>query len=81
MNKFLSILLFTLVIACSKAEADHSDNGKCLDEIKHWNSLTSAQQEQADAKAKRNEGTNAWANGDKEACETAYTQAIILATD
>ena len=81
MNKFLSILLFTLVIACSKAEADHSDNGKCLDEIKHWNLLTSAQQEQADAKAKRNEGTNAWASGDKEACETAYTQAIILATD
>ena len=81
MNKLLLIALFGLLIACSKAEADHSDNGKCLDEIKHWNSLTEAQKSEADAKAKRDEGSNAWATGDKEACETAYTQAITLATD
>ena len=81
MNKLLLIALFGLLIACSKAEADHSDNGKCLDEIKHWNSLTEAQKSEADAKAKRDDGTNAWASGDKEACETAYTQAITLATD
>ena len=75
------IALFGLLVACSTADADHSDNGKCLDEIKHWNGLTEAQKSEADAKAKRDEGTNAWASGDKEACETAYTQAITLATD
>ena len=79
MKKILATVIITLFTL--PTFADHSDNGKCLDEIKHWNSLTSAQQEQADAKAKRNEGTNAWASGDKEACETAYTQAITLATD
>ena len=63
------------------ASADHSDDGKCLDEIKHWNSLSGAQKNEADAKAKRDEGTNQWAQGNKEACETAYTEAIILATD
>ena len=81
MKKLLLIALFGLLIACSKAEADHSDNGKCLDEIKHWNSLTEAQQSETDAVAKRDEGSNAWASGDKEKCETAYTQAITLATD
>ena len=82
MKKLLLIALFGLLVACSTpAEADHSDNGKCLDEIKHWNSLTGAQKKEADAVAKRDEGANAWASGDKEACETAYTQAITLATD
>ena len=81
MKKLLLISAFALLIGCSQAEADHSDNGKCLDEIKHWNSLTDAQKSEADAVAKRDEGSNAWATGDKEKCETAYTQAIILATD
>jgi hypothetical protein len=70
-----------LLIGCSQAEADHSDNGKCLDEIKHWNSLTDAQKNEADAKAKRDEGANHWAQGDKAECEADYKQAIILATD
>jgi hypothetical protein len=70
-----------LLIGCSQAEADHSDNGKCLDEIKHWNSLTDAQKSEADAKAKRDEGANHWAQGDKAECEADYKQAIILATD
>ena len=81
MKKLLLIALFGLLIACSKAEADHSDNGKCLDEIKHWNGLTESQKSETDAVAKRDEGSNAWASGDKEKCETAYTQAITLATD
>ena len=82
MKRLLLLSAFCLVIACSTpASADHSDNGKCIDEIKHWNSLSAAQKNEADAKAKRDEGTNAWAQGDKEACETAYTEAIILATD
>ena len=80
MKKILLSTITALFITVS-ASADHVANGKCIDEIKHWNSLTQAQKEQADAKAKRDEGTNAWANGDKGACETAYTQAIILATD
>ena len=81
MKKLLLISAFALLIGCSQAEADHSDNGKCLDEIKHWNGLTEAQKKETDAVAKRDEGTNAWASGDKEKCETAYTQAITLATD
>ena len=81
MKKLLMIMMFGLLIACSQAEADHSDNGQCLDEIKHWNGLSEAQKSETDAVAKRDEGSNAWATGDKEKCETAYTQAIILATD
>ena len=82
MKKLLMIMMFGLLVACSTpAEADHSDNGQCLDEIKHWNGLTEAQKSETDAVAKRDEGSNAWATGDKEKCETAYTQAIILATD
>ena len=81
MKKLLLIALFGVLVACSQADADHSDNGKCLDEIKHWNGLTEAQKEQADAKAKRDEGSNHWAQGDKSECEADYKQAIILATD
>ena len=81
MKKLLLIALFGLLIACSKAEADHSDNGKCLDEIKHWNGLTESQKSETDAKAKRDEGSNHWASGDKADCEADYKQAIILATD
>jgi len=80
MKRLLLTSALALFISVS-ASADHSDDGKCLDEIKHWNSLSGAQKNEADAKAKRDEGTNAWAQGDKEACETAYTEAIILATD
>ena len=76
-------LLLTAVccVFIGSAAADHSDNGKCIDEIKHWNGLTEAQKSEADAVAKRDEGSNAWAVGDKPACEAAYKQAIILATD
>ena len=81
MKKILLIALFGLLVACSNADADHSDNGKCLDEIKHWNGLSEAQKSQADAKAKMDEGANHWAQGDKADCEADYKQAIILATD
>ena len=81
MKKLLLIALFGLLVACSNADADHSDNGKCLDEIKHWNGLTDDQKNQADAIAKRDEGSTHWAQGDKADCEADYKQAIILATD
>ena len=82
MKKLLSIMLFGVLVACSTpADADHSDNGKCIDEIKHWNSLTGAEKKEADAKAKANEGAAHWAQGDKSDCEADYKQAIILATD
>ena len=80
MKKLLLTSALAMIMSVS-AWADHSDNGKCLDEIKHWNSLTESQKKETDAVAKRDEGTNAWATGDKEKCETAYTQAITLATD
>ncbi len=79
MNKLALATL--LVLFSTVALADHSDDGKCLDEIKHWNGLTEAQKSESDAVAKRDEGSNAWASGDKSACEAAYKQAIILATD
>ena len=81
MKKLLLISALALLIGCSQADADHSDNGKCLDEIKHWNGLTDAQKSEADAVAKRDEGSNQWAMGDKSKCEAAYKQAITLATD
>jgi len=81
MKRLLLISAFAVLVGCASAEADHSDNGKCLDEIKHWNGLTEAQKSQTDAVAKRDEGSNHWAQGDKADCEADYKQAIILATD
>ena len=81
MKKLLLISAVALLIGCSQAEADHSDNGKCLDEIKHWNSLTDAQKSEADAVAKRDEGAGHWVSGDKSKCEASYKSAITLATD
>lgn len=82
MKKLLMIALFGVLAACSTpAQADHSDNGKCLDEIKHWNSLTGAQKKEVDAVAKRDAGATHWAQGEKSECEADYKQAIILATD
>ena len=81
MNKLLLISALALLIGCSSADADHSDNGKCLDEIKHWNGLSDAQKSEADAVAKRDEGSTHWAQGQKSECEADYKQAIILATD
>ena len=79
MNKLaIATLLF---LFSTVAVADHADNGKCLDEIKHWNTLTGDQKSEADAVAKRDEGAGHWVSGDKAACEAAYKQAIILATD
>ena len=84
MKKLLSILALSMMVACSTpAEAnDVADDGKCLDDIKHYNHLvktTSASDEdKAAAIVKRDEGSNHWATGDKEKCETAYQAAWAL---
>ena len=84
MKKLLSIMAFTVLVACSTPASanDVADDGKCLDDIKHYNHLvktTSASAEdQASAVAKRDEGSNHWAAGDKEKCETAYQAAWAL---
>ena len=77
-------MAFGLLVACSTpAEAnDVADDGLCLDDIKHYNHLvktTSASDEdKAAAIVKRDEGSNHWASGDKEKCETAYQAAWAL---
>ena len=84
MKRLLLISAFGLLVACSTpAEAnDVADDGKCLDDIKHYNHLvktTSASDEdKAAAIVKRDEGSNYWASGDKEKCETAYQAAWAL---
>lgn len=79
MKQFLSILAFTILVGCSTpAEADHTDNGQCIDEIKHWNSIKADGEKNDSAVALRDEGTNAWATGDKSLCESKYKAAIDL---
>jgi hypothetical protein len=83
MKKLIMIMMFGLLIACSKAEAnDVADDGKCLDDIKHYNHLvkttTASDDDKAAAIVKRDEGSNHWAQGNKEECETAYQAAWAL---
>ena len=84
MKKLLLISAFGLLVACSTpAEAnDVADDGKCLDDIKHYNHLakttTASDEDKAAAIVKRDEGSNHWATGDKEKCETAYQAAWAL---
>ena len=83
MKKLILISAFALLVGCSSAEAnDVADDGRCLDDIKHYNHLvktTSASDEnKAAAIVERDKGSEAWAQGDKEACETAYQAAWAL---
>ena len=84
MKKLLLISVFGLLVACSTPASanDVADDGKCLDDIKHYNHLvktTGANQSTKDAAiVERDKGSEAWAQGDKEACETAYQAAWAL---
>ena len=83
MKKLLLISALALLVGCSSAEAnDVADDGKCLDDIKHfnhlWKTTSASDDDKASAKAKRDEGSNHWATGDKEKCETAYQAAWAL---
>ena len=84
MKKLLSILALTMIVACSTPASanDVADDGKCLDDIKHfnhlWKTTTASDEDKASAKAKRDEGSSHWAQGDKEKCETAYQAAWAL---
>ena len=83
MKKLILISAFALLVGCSSAEAnDVADDGRCLDDIKHYNHLvktTDANQATKDAAiVERDKGSNEWAQGNKEACETAYQAAWAL---
>ena len=83
MKKLILISAFALLVGCSSAEAnDVADDGRCLDDIKHYNHLVKTTSASDDDKAaaivKRDEGSNHWATGDKEKCETAYQAAWAL---
>ena len=84
MKKLLLITVFGLLVACSTPASanDVADDGKCLDDIKHYNHLvkttTASDDDKAAAIVKRDEGSNHWATGDKEKCETAYQAAWAL---
>ena len=84
MKRLLLISAFGLLVACSTPASanDVADDGKCLDDIKHYNHLvktTGANQSTKDAAiVERDKGSEAWAQGDKEACETAYQAAWAL---
>ena len=82
-KKLLLGLGLLILVACSSAEAnDVADDGKCLDDIKHYNHLvkttTASDADKASAIVKRDEGSELWATGDKPACETAYQAAWAL---
>jgi hypothetical protein len=82
-NILSALILFTLVACSTPASAnDVADDGKCLDDIKHYNHLvkttTASDDDKAAAIVKRDEGSNHWATGDKEKCETAYQAAWAL---
>ena len=84
MNKLLLISAFGLLVACSTPASanDVADDGKCLDDIKHYNHLvkttSASDSDKAAAIVKRDEGSNHWAQGNKEECETAYQAAWAL---
>lgn len=75
------IITCLFVLFTHTVSADHADNSKCIDELKHWKSLTEAQQNDSAAKALRDQGTAAWVSGDKALCESKYKQAITEATN
>jgi hypothetical protein len=80
MKKLLATLAFITIASVSFA--DHSDNGKCLDEIKHFQSLlktsSASAEAKASAKAKRDQGNAKRVTGKEAECEALYKEAIAL---
>lgn len=80
MKRFLATL--ALVTIASVSVADHTDNGRCLDEIKHFQSLLKTTSASAEAKAtalaKRDAGNAKRVTGKEAECEALYKQAIAL---
>ncbi len=79
----LGLALITLVACSTPASAnDVADDGKCLDDINHYNHLVkttdASDSDKASAVVERDKGSEAWAQGDKEKCETAYQAAWAL---
>ena len=76
------IVLFSLVACSTPAEADHSDNGKCTDEIKHLQTLEASadksSSEYNQARELKSTGLGARLNGKEDRCEELLKQAIEL---
>lgn len=80
MKRFLATL--ALITIASTSVADHVDNGRCLDEIKHFQSLyrtsTASAEAKASAIAKRDQGNARRVTGKEAECEALYKEAIAL---
>ena len=80
MKKLLATLVFVTIASVSAA--DHSDNGRCIDEILHFQSLLKTSSASAEAKAsalaKRDAGNAKRVTGKEAECEALYKQAIAL---
>lgn len=80
MKRFLATLAFITIASVSVA--DHSDNGRCLDEIKHFQALyktsTASAEAKASAIAKRDAGNAKRLTGKEAECEALYKEAIAL---
>ena len=80
MKRFLATL--AVITLASTAWADHSDNGRCLDEIRHFQSLyktsTASAEAKAQALAKRDTGNARRVTGKEAECEALYKEAIAL---
>ena len=66
----LGLALITLVACSTPAEAnDVADDGKCLDDIKHYNHLVkttgASDSDKASASLRETKGSQAWAQGEK----------------
>ena len=82
MNKLILSVIASAFIMTSVSANDVANDGKCLDDIKHYNHLvkttTASDADKASAIVKRDLGSEEWAQGEKEACETAYQAAWAL---
>ena len=82
MKKLLLTIVASAFMFTSVWANDVADDGKCLEDIKHfnhlWKTTSASDEDKASAIVKRDEGSNHWATGDKEACETAYQAAWAL---
>ena len=80
MKTFLTTISFLFLI--NVAMADHTDDGKCIDEIKHLQTLEASadkgSSEYASAREKKSEGLGKRLNGKEDECEALMKEAIAF---